>query len=100
MPQSKSRPGLFDRSLFLLIKKTLARVIKRIFAGYLIIKTFQSMSKIFEDIKKTIAEAEADVTKFYAGNNAAGARVRKAMQTLKDLAQTLRKDVLETKNSR
>ena len=58
------------------------------------------MSKIFETIKKTITEAETDVAKFYSGNNAAGARIRKAMQELKDLAQALRKDVLDVKNSR
>jgi hypothetical protein len=58
------------------------------------------MSKVFEAIKQKVAEAEADVTKFYGGNNAAGSRVRKAMQELKDLAQDLRKDVLETKNTR
>jgi hypothetical protein len=58
------------------------------------------MSKVFDSIKKAVADAEADVQKFYGGNNAAGARVRKAMQELKDLAQTLRKDVLDTKNSR
>ena len=58
------------------------------------------MSKIFEDIKTTIAEVEADVEKFYGGNNAAGSRVRKAMQELKTLAQDLRKDILETKNAR
>lgn len=58
------------------------------------------MSQIFETIKKTIAEAESEVTKFYGGNNAAGGRVRKAMQDLKNLATELRKDVLETKNSR
>lgn len=58
------------------------------------------MSKIFETIKQRVTEAEAEVSKFYDGNNAAGARVRKAMQELKDLATELRKDVLETKNSR
>ena len=58
------------------------------------------MSKIFEAIKERIAEVETDVQKFYAGNNAAGGRVRKAMQDLKNLAQDLRKDVLDTKNSR
>lgn len=62
--------------------------------------TNQIMSKIFDEIKQKVAEVEADVTKFYGGNNAAGARVRKAMQDLKALATDLRKDVLETKNSR
>ena len=58
------------------------------------------MSKIFQTIKQTVAEVEADVEKFNAGNNAAGGRVRKAMQDLKNLAQDLRKEVLETKNAR
>ncbi|HAD12705.1 MAG TPA: histone H1 [Saprospirales bacterium] len=58
------------------------------------------MSKIFNDIKQKVAEIEADVNKFYGGNNAAGARVRKAMQELKSLATDLRKDVLDTKTSR
>ena len=58
------------------------------------------MSKIFEAIKERITEIEADVQKFYDGNNAAGGRVRKAMQDLKNLAQDMRKDVLETRNSR
>lgn len=58
------------------------------------------MSKIFETIKQTIAEAEADVQKFASGNNAAGGRIRKAMQDLKNLAQDLRKEVLDIKNSR
>ncbi len=58
------------------------------------------MSKIFDSIKKTIADIEGDVQKFDAGNNAAGGRVRKAMQDLKNLAQDLRKEVLDVKNSR
>ncbi|MFN0175484.1 MAG: histone H1 [Saprospiraceae bacterium] len=58
------------------------------------------MSKIFNDIKSKVAEIEGDVTKFYGGNNAAGARVRKAMQELKALATDLRKNVLDTKTKR
>ena len=58
------------------------------------------MSKVFETIKQKVAEIESDVQKFYSGNNAAGARIRKAMQELKNMATELRKDVLETKNSR
>lgn len=58
------------------------------------------MSKIFESIKQTVADVEADVKKFNEGNNAAGGRVRKAMQDLKNLAQDLRKEVLDVKNSR
>ncbi|PTS96131.1 histone H1, partial [Pedobacter sp. HMWF019] len=43
---------------------------------------------------------EADVEKFYnAGNGAAGTRVRKAMQDLKVLAQEIRTEVTEKKNT-
>tara|TARA_Y100000034_G_scaffold123953_1_gene171483 strand:- start:870 stop:1058 length:189 start_codon:yes stop_codon:yes gene_type:complete len=37
---------------------------------------------------------------FERGNNAAGTRVRKALQEVKNLAQELRVEVQETKNSR
>jgi hypothetical protein len=54
----------------------------------------------FEKIKEVIAAVEADVTKFYDGGNAAaGTRVRKAMQDLKTLAQEVRTEVTEKKNS-
>lgn len=54
----------------------------------------------FAKIKETIAAVEADVEKFYnAGNAAAGTRVRKAMQDLKTLAQEVRTEVTEKKNS-
>ena len=53
-----------------------------------------------EQMNEKVAEIEGDVNKFYGGNNAAGARVRKAMQELKALATDLRKDVLDTKTSR
>lgn len=58
------------------------------------------MSKIFDEIKQKVAEVEADVKKFNEGNNAAGGRVRKAMQDLKKLAQDLRQEVLTVKESR
>ena len=50
----------------------------------------------------TILEAtRADHDKFFdSGNNAAGTRVRKAMQEVKTLAQELRVEVQETKNAR
>ena len=54
--------------------------------------------KNFDKIKEVVASAEADVVKFEAGNNAAGTRVRKAMQELKTLAQDIRTEVTEIKN--
>jgi len=54
----------------------------------------------FTKVKELIASVEADVEKFYnAGNGAAGTRVRKAMQDLKTLAQEIRAEVTEKKNS-
>lgn len=54
----------------------------------------------FTKVKEVLASVEADVEKFYnAGNGAAGTRVRKAMQDLKNLAQEIRAEVTEKKNS-
>ncbi len=55
----------------------------------------------YEELRKLILEGEEDFQKFYAkGNQAAGTRVRKRMQDLKNLAQEIRVDVIEVKNSR
>lgn len=54
----------------------------------------------FTKVKEVLASIEADAEKFYnAGNAAAGTRVRKAMQDLKNLAQEIRAEVTEKKNS-
>jgi hypothetical protein len=56
--------------------------------------------KKFEEIKAIIASVEADVQKFYnGGNSAAGTRVRKAMQDLKNAAQDVRTEVQDKKNT-
>lgn len=56
------------------------------------------MSK-YDDLKAKIDEIEEDVGKFYdKGNNAAGTRIRKAMQEVKAIAQDIRKEVQERKN--
>jgi len=49
----------------------------------------------FEQLKRMIAEVEDDVKKAEGGNKAAGTRVRKAMQDVKNTAQEIRKSVLE-----
>jgi hypothetical protein len=54
----------------------------------------------FKKVQEVIASAEADAAKFYDGGNAAaGTRLRKAMQDLKVLAQEIRAEVTEKKNS-
>lgn len=55
--------------------------------------------KKFEELKNLIAAIEVDAEKFYTkGNSAAGTRVRKGMQDLKNLAQQIRSEVQDLKN--
>ena len=55
----------------------------------------------FNELKEIINEVEADCGKFYNdGNNAAGTRVRQGMQKIKTLAQELRLNIQEIKNSK
>ena len=49
----------------------------------------------FERLQQMVAEVEDDVKKAAGGNKAAGTRVRKAMQDIKNAAQDVRKKVLE-----
>lgn len=57
------------------------------------------MSAKFDEVKKMVDELEDDFNKFYEkGNNAAGTRVRKGMQALKNKAQDIRLDVQSKKN--
>lgn len=49
----------------------------------------------FENLKKLIAEIEDDVAKAEGGNKAAGTRVRKQMQDIKNMAQEVRTKILE-----
>jgi len=53
----------------------------------------------FNQIKLLIADIEADADKFYnKGNSAAGTRVRKGLQDLKNLAQEVRLEIQNKKN--
>jgi len=53
----------------------------------------------FSDVKNLVMSLEADFEKFYEkGNQAAGTRVRKGMQDLKNLAQEIRTEVQNKKN--
>lgn len=54
--------------------------------------------KHYNNLKDLVASMEADFSKFYEkGNKAAGTRIRKGMQDLKNVAQDIRKDVLDKK---
>ncbi|MCA8830211.1 hypothetical protein LF252_06185 [Hymenobacter sp. BT728] len=53
----------------------------------------------FAQLKDLVMSLEADFEKFYdKGNSAAGTRVRKGMQELKNMAQTIRTEVQNKKN--
>ncbi len=55
--------------------------------------------KRFEQIKDLLMSLEGDFQKFYdKGNSAAGTRVRKGMQDVKNLAQEIRIEVQDIKN--
>ena len=56
------------------------------------------LNTLFDELQNTVNDCQTDVTKFVDGNNSAGTRVRKAMQTIKSLAQEVRIEVQEQKN--
>ena len=61
--------------------------------------SFNPLDSLFDDLQDIINDCQTDVTKFVDGNNSAGTRVRKAMQAVKSLAQEVRVEVQEQKNS-
>jgi len=52
----------------------------------------------YESLKVLVAEIEADVSKAEGGNKAAGTRVRKQMQKIKQGAQVVRNKILEIRS--
>ena len=59
---------------------------------------FNALNTTFDQLQDAINDCQSDVTKFVEGNNSAGTRVRKAMQTVKSLAQEIRVEVQDQKN--
>jgi Histone H1-like protein Hc1 len=53
----------------------------------------------YERLKGLVTEAEDDVNKAVGGNKAAGTRVRKKMQEIKNAAQDVRKKILESRDT-
>ena len=60
--------------------------------------SFNKLNSLFDELQDAINDCQTDVTKFVEGNNSAGTRVRKAMQTVKSLAQDVRVEVQDQKN--
>lgn len=52
----------------------------------------------YEHLKELVESAADDVAKASGGNKAAGTRVRKTMQDIKDTAQSVRKKILEVRS--
>jgi len=57
------------------------------------------MSQNFDRLIQTLEASKEDVAKAEAGNKAACARVRKAMQDVKNIAQDIRKEMLELRDA-
>jgi hypothetical protein len=53
----------------------------------------------YEVLKTMVAEIEADISKAEGGNKAAGTRVRKQMQDIKQAAQKVRARILEIRSA-
>ena len=60
--------------------------------------SFNKLNSLFDELQDAVNDCQTDVTKFVDGNNSAGTRVRKAMQTIKSLAQEVRVEVQDQKN--
>ena len=61
--------------------------------------SFNKLNSTFDQLQDAINDCQTDVTKFVEGNNSAGTRVRKAMQAVKSLAQEVRVEVQDQKNT-
>ena len=53
----------------------------------------------YENLKELVAAAEEDIIKAQGGNKAAGTRVRKMMQDVKQAAQLVRTKILEQRSA-
>ena len=65
----------------------------------LILFIMTELEKLYQNMADTLEQGVTDLEKFEAGNMSAGTRVRKNMQTIKDLAQKVRVTVQEQKNA-
>lgn len=53
----------------------------------------------YQTLKRQVDDVADDIAKALGGNKAAGTRVRKVMQDIKNTAQEIRKKILETRGS-
>ena len=57
------------------------------------------LNDAFDELQNAINDCQSDMSKFVEGNNSAGTRIRKAMQSVKTMAQGIRVEVQEQKNA-
>ena len=57
------------------------------------------LNNAFDELQNAINDCQSDMNKFVEGNNSAGTRIRKAMQSVKTMAQGIRVEVQEQKNA-
>jgi len=55
--------------------------------------------KLMQKLEREFMSAAQDTEKFVEGNNSAGTRIRKYMQSIKNLAQEVRKEFQNQKNT-
>ena len=60
--------------------------------------SFNSLDNLYDNLQNITNDCQGNVTKFIGGNSSAGTRVRKAMQTIKVIAQEIRVEVQDQKN--
>ena len=60
--------------------------------------SFNKLDGLYDSLQNVINDGQGDVTKFVGGNSSAGTGVRKAMQSIKILAQEIRVEVQDQKN--
>jgi len=58
------------------------------------------LERLYQNMADTLEQGVTDLEKFEEGNMSAGTRVRKNMQDVKELAQKVRLEVQEQKNSK
>jgi len=61
--------------------------------------SFNKLDSLFDQLQDAVNDCQTDIIKFVEGNNSAGTRVRKVMQTVKSLAQEVRVEVQDQKNA-
>lgn len=75
-------------------------LVKKSPVNLILIKLWSHSMSRFDEVNELVNRMEEDMDKFYnKGNKAAGTRTRKALQELKKLAQDIRVEIQDMKNS-